>query len=171
MICPRCFTEMTRWAKMSGRRQGVALFVWTAAWLALTMPVRALPIYKFDGMSPQDQDEYLVALVQGAEKVLRADGRPEDAARVGQLFKTNADNAAPIGLTEFMADLAAARVADANTIAHEPHAQRLQVEHALIAMLKKHGVVLPRTIMTVMNDFRPKFPTNADRLGLPVIIH
>jgi hypothetical protein len=67
-------------------------------------------------------------------------------------------------------DIALAR-ADAKKIASEPNAQRVEVEHALIVTLKKQRIVLPQSIMTVMKDFRPKFPMKAEKPGLPVIIH
>lgn len=62
------------------------------------------------------------------------------------------------GLVELETDIALARVADAERAEKDHDAVRLHVEHALFVTLKKNGIVLPNTIMTVMKDFKPKFP-------------
>ncbi|HYM31911.1 MAG TPA: hypothetical protein VEU47_11455 [Candidatus Cybelea sp.] len=61
-------------------------------------------------------------------------------------------------MTEFERTLALARVADAENLAKDHNARRLEVEHAMLATLKKNGIVLPRSFMTVGNGFRPKSP-------------
>jgi hypothetical protein len=60
--------------------------------LVLSESLYAMEIQKFDKMAGPDQDEYIVILVQGSQKVLKEAGRPEDAAKVHKPFTTNDDN-------------------------------------------------------------------------------
>jgi hypothetical protein len=125
----------------------------------LVVPLQAMEIQQFDKMADKDQDEYVGELVIRAEKVLRDNGKRELASQVNKLFTTvNAGSQISLGMAEFTINLARARVADLRNIEKDPNTRRLEVEHALIVMLKSNGIVLPNTIMTVMDNWKPKFP-------------
>lgn len=127
--------------------------------LVFPSALRAMEIQQFDKMADADQDEYVADLVLGAQKVLRDEGRMELAEQVHKLFTTN-DPAGDvsIGMTHFEITLAKARVADLERIGKDPHARRLEVEDAMIVTLKKNGIQLPRTFLTVNNNFRARLP-------------
>jgi hypothetical protein len=121
--------------------------------------VQAMQIQQFDKMAQDDRADYVSALIQGAEKVLTTDGRAGDAAKVSKLFTTNApDGNVSIGMSDFMVDLAKARLADAKRAGQDPSARRLEVEDAMFVTLKKNGIQLPDSFFTIASNFNPKFP-------------
>jgi len=135
----------------------VAAFM--SAALFLPNMVQAMEIQQFDKMANQDEEEYIAELVQGAEKVLTDAGRPDQAAQVSKLFTTHLGNdQASVGLVEFNRNLARARVIDAQNIAKDPNAQRVEVEDAMFATLQKNGIELPDSFFTVLSNFHPKYP-------------
>jgi len=122
-------------------------------------PAQAMEVQQFDKMADKDQGEYVVQLIEGAQKVLRASGRADLAEKVARLFTTDdPESNISIGMTEFELLLARARVQDLQRIAKDPKAPRLEVEHAMILMLRKNDIEVPKTIMSVMDRFKPKFP-------------
>lgn len=130
-----------------------------SASILFSSAAQAMQIQQFDKMANQDQDEYVAELVLGAQKVLQDSGRPDLAQQVHTLFTTkDPQGDISVGMTEFEITLARARVADAANVTKDPNAARLEVEHAMIVMLKKNGVILPPSFMTVASNFQPKFP-------------
>ena len=124
-----------------------------------TSVAQATEIWKFDRMADQDQDEYVGDLVVGAQKVLRDAGKADDAEKVHHLFTDrDPESDISIGMGEFEISLAKARVADLQRVAKDRKALRIEVEHAVIVTLKHNDIVLPKSFMTVMNDFKAKFP-------------
>ena len=119
---------------------------------------QAMQIQQFDKMADADQDEYIVELVQGAQRVLNEAGRTADAQAVHKLYTTNAENGASIGMNDFMLALALARKSDADRAVKDPSATRLEVEHAMLLALKREGIVPPQSFMHVADEFRPKLP-------------
>jgi hypothetical protein len=61
-------------------------------------------------------------------------------------------------MVEFERNLALARVFDADRVLKNPDARRLEVEDAMFVTLKKNDIILPKSFMTVMKDFKPKNP-------------
>jgi hypothetical protein len=121
---------------------------------------QAMEIRQFDKMAVSDQGDYVQAQVDGAQKVLKADGKADLAAKVKHLFTTkDPGDAHTIGVVEFERNLALARAADADRAVKDPNAPRLEVEHAMFVTLKKNGVILPSAFMTVASNFKPKLPT------------
>jgi hypothetical protein len=130
-----------------------------SAAMLFTSAAQAMEIRQFDKMAQNDRADYVSALIQGAEKVLTDEGRPDLAAQVSHLFTTNdPGDQISIGMTEFIRNLARARVADAKRIANDPNARRLEVEDAMIVTLKKNGIELPPSFLTVASGFKPKLP-------------
>ena len=127
--------------------------------LLLASVAHAMEIEKFDKMAGQDQSEYIVVLIEGAQQVLIKEGKKELAAKVHALFTTTLPgDDAPIGTVEFESNLARARLADVRRLQKDPRATRLEVEDAMIATIEKNGIPLPDTFFTVASGFRPKYP-------------
>ena len=129
------------------------------ATMLLSCAAQAMEIEQFDKMAAQDQSEYIVVLIEGAQKVLIESGRKDLAAKVHKLFVTviPGDDAS-IGTVEFESNLARARLADVRRLQKDPRAERLEVEDAMAATLHKNSIELPDTFFTVASGFRPKLP-------------
>jgi hypothetical protein len=128
---------------------------------AMLLPnvAQAMEIRQFDKMADQDQADYVVALINGAEKILTGEGRPDLAAQVEHLFTTkNPGDADVIGMVEFERNLALLRVADAQNAQKNPKDPRIEVEDAMVVTLKKNHIELPNSFFTVNKNFKPKHP-------------
>ncbi len=125
--------------------------------LILSVSAHAMEIQKFDMMATSDQSEYIVVLIEGAQKVLIDEGKRDLEDKVHTLFtEVREGDKITTGMEEFETYLARVRVLDAERYAKDHNAQRLEVEHTMILTLKKNGIVLPRSFMTVGKDFKPK---------------
>jgi hypothetical protein len=130
-----------------------------SAFLLLTGAAHAMEIEKFDKMAGEDQGDYIVVLIEGAQQVLIKEGKKELAAKIHALFTTTLPgDDAPIGSVEFESNLARARAADVRRLQKDPRATRLEVEDAMAATIEKNGIPLPDTFFTVASGFRPKYP-------------
>ena len=132
--------------------------------LLLTSTVQAMEIRQFDKMAGPDQDEYIAELIQGAEKVLTDEGKPDLSAQVSKLFTTRLGNdQISVGMTEFSINLVRARLADAERAEQDPKAHRLEVEDAMLVTLKKNNIPLSRTFVqefrALNSNFQPKHPS------------
>ncbi|HEX3912703.1 MAG TPA: hypothetical protein VHW71_04285 [Steroidobacteraceae bacterium] len=124
-----------------------------------TSAAQAMEIRQFDKMAGLDQDEYTAELIQGAEKVLTDEGKPDLSARVSKLFTTRLGNdQISVGMTEFSINLARARLVDVQNVAKDSNAQRIEVEDAMGVTLNKNGIEVPDSFFTVLVSFRPKLP-------------
>jgi hypothetical protein len=142
---------------MTGLTKSLVTTFLSAAML-LTGAAQAMEIRQFDRMADQDQAEYVGLLVQGAERVLADEGKADVVQKVHQLFTTkDPASGLSMGMKQFEMNLAQARIVDADNALNDPKIPRLEVEHAMIRSLNQNGIVLPKTIMTVMKDFKPKF--------------
>jgi len=120
---------------------------------------QAMQIQQFDKMAGDDQDEYVAELIVGAQQVLKDAGKPDLAEQVHTLFTTvNVGSKISLGRGEFEMNLARARVADVKRIENDPNARRLEVEDAMIVTLRKNGIELPPSFLTVASNFKPTFP-------------
>ena len=130
-----------------------------SAVLLISATAQAMEIQKFDRMAVQDQSEYIVVLIEGAQKVLIASGKKDLAGKVHDLFtRTLPGDQSPVGVVMFERNLARARLADLRNLEKNPHAPRLEVEDAMAVTLKKNGIELPTSFYTVASSFRPKLP-------------
>lgn len=62
------------------------------------------------------------------------------------------------GVGEDAVSLLAFAFTDAQNVAKDPNAQRIEVEDAMGFTLKKNGIELPDSFYTVLSNFKPKFP-------------
>jgi len=123
---------------------------------------RAMQIQQFDKMADADQKAFIIALIQGAERVLTDEGRPDLSAQVSKLFTTNdPGDQISIGMTEFIRNLAIIRADDAKHAVDHPDDPRLEVEDAMFATLDKNYIPLPDSFFTVASNFKPKLPPPA----------
>jgi hypothetical protein len=123
-------------------------------------PAPAMEIEKFDRMAAQEQSDYIVVLIEGAQQVLVKDSKKDLADKVRVLF-TNIlpGDQSPVGVVEFESNLARARAADLRNLEKDPRAQRLEVEDAMAVTLKKNGIELPVSFYAIASGFRPKLPS------------
>jgi hypothetical protein len=133
-----------------------------------TSAAQAMEIQQFDKMAQDDRAEYVGLLIQGAEKILEANGNADQAGKVESLFRTNApDGNISIGMSQFMMDVAKARLADAQRALKDPSAHRLHVEDAMLVTLKKNTVPLSQGFISdfraINSSFRPKYPLSPGR--------
>jgi hypothetical protein len=129
----------------------------------LSSAAQAMEIQRFDKMAQDDRAEYVSQLISGAAKVLTGQGNADQAKNVEKLFATNApDGNASIGMSQFMLDVAKARLADAQRALKDPNAHRLEVEDAMLITLKKNNIPMPqdfiRDFRAINSNFRPKYP-------------
>ncbi len=94
---------------------------------------------------------------------MKDQGSADQAGKVESLFTTNApDGNTSIGMSQFMLDVAKARLADAQRALKDPNAHRLHVEDAMLVTLKKNNIPLSQDFISdfraANNNFRPKFP-------------
>lgn len=127
--------------------------------LLFTSAAQAMQIQQFDKMADSDQDEYVADLILGAQKVLRDSDKADLAEKVRRLF-TEKDPQANVstGMIQLDLSIAKARVVDLERIGKDLNAVRLEVEHAMIVVLKQSGITLPQSFMHVADKFRPKLP-------------
>ena len=129
----------------------------------LSGAAQAVEIRQFDKMATQDRSDYVASLVIGTQQVLTDEGRPDLADQIHKLFtETPVGDEASIGMTEFMRNLARARVADAERAAKDPNAHRLEVEDAMLVTLQKNNIppssAFVRDFRAINNNFQPKSP-------------
>lgn len=131
--------------------------------LSCAVATQAMVIEQYDKMASSDQKAYVLELIDGAQNVLRTSGRPDAAMEVARLFTTNAPQSnISIGMSQFSIAIAKARVADLERLKKNPKATRLEVEHAMIVVLKKNNIELPLAFMHAADKFRPKLPFKMD---------
>ena len=142
---------------MNGLNNFLAATFLSAAML-FTSAAQAMEIRQFDKMAAQDQGAFVGLLVQGAEQVLRDEGRADLAAQVYHLFTTTMPgDAHTIGSVEFELNLALVRVDDAENAQKNPNDPRVEVEDAMALTLHKNHIELPDSFFTVASNFKPKF--------------
>jgi hypothetical protein len=138
--------------------RGLTVLLTLAVMLSASV-AQAMDIQKFDTLAVADQSDYVVVLIEGAQKLLTDQGQNDLAAKVHKLFtEIPQGDDMPVGMTEFESNVARVRLADLERVAKDSNATRLEVEHAMIVTLKKNGIALPKSFMHVGDSFKPKHP-------------
>jgi len=123
---------------------------------------QAMPIQQFDKMADRDQADYLNVLIYGAQRGLIDEGKADLAVKVDKLFTdVPAGDKMSLGLNELESNLDRARVADIQRIQKNPEARQLEVEDAMIVTMRKNGIELPPSFLSVAKNFKPKVPPQA----------
>jgi hypothetical protein len=97
----------------------------TALFVAVLLSgaAQAMEIRQYDKMADQDQADYVQVLVDGAQKILKDEGRGDLAGKMDQLFtEIPAGDKISLGMTEFESNLTLARVADVKRVISNPNA-------------------------------------------------
>lgn len=148
---------------MNGLRKSL-LATFLSATALVAVGTHAMEIRQFDKMADQDQAGYITALVEGSQKILIEQGKPELAAQVHRLFmEIHSGDTMSVGLVEFENNLAILRVNDAKEVIKNPNAVRLEAEDAMIATLHANHIELPDSFYTVNKNFRPKLPPQKEK--------
>ena len=116
---------------------------------------QALEIWQYDRLAAQDQSRFVSGLVHGAMDILTKAGHADQARKVAHLFP-DPDRAAATPV--FKVALAQEREVDEKRAIEQPDATRLEVEDAMLELLKKNGITLPDSFYIVNRDFRARLP-------------
>ena len=143
---------------MNGFNKYLAATFLSAAMLLPSM-VQAIERRQYDKMATSDQAAYDRVLWEGAEQLLKDEGRPDLAAQVERLYTTILPgDRDPIGVVEFEINLAIVRADDAKNVLEHPNNPRSHVEDAMAITLENNHIPLPDSFFTVAKDFKPKHP-------------
>jgi len=129
--------------------------------LACSISAPAMPILIFAKMKKPDQATYIDNMVEGAAKILKDQGHPDESQKILDLF----GNATPDGgVNQFVLSLKAADSENRhNAINPNNRVKPLQVEDAMERMLKDHGILVPaKTLMAINQNFMPAPPKVQD---------
>jgi hypothetical protein len=119
----------------------------------------AMPIVQFDKLTISDQGDYLVLLLQGAQKILVDAGKGDQAVKLNKLFsEVLPGNQMSIGALQFEENLDRGRLFDVERYAKDHNARRLEVEDVMIVTLKKNDIAMPPEFVHVADKFVPKQP-------------
>ncbi len=116
-----------------------------------------MPILNFAKMKKPDQATYIDNMVEGAAKILKDQGHPDESQKLLDLF----GNATPDGgVNQFVLSLKAADAENRhNAINPNNRVKPLQVEDAMEHMLKDHDILIPaKTLMAINQNFMPAAP-------------
>jgi hypothetical protein len=129
------------------------------ALIALVGPgsASAMSIYLFSKMKNPDRATYLDNMVEGAAKMLRDQGHPDQSQKVLDLFGDAGPNG---GVSQFVTKLKDVDSENRrNAINPNNRKPVLQVEDALALMLKDNGVIVPvGYLLSVNRNFMPAAP-------------
>jgi hypothetical protein len=118
---------------------------------------RAMAILEFARMNLDDQATYVAALVEGSAKMLRADGHPDQAQKVIDLFKNSTKQGGVNQLAMKLKELHAEN--DHNAINPNNRAHVYDVEDAMAATLHENGIEVPvKYLETINRNFAPAYP-------------
>jgi hypothetical protein len=129
--------------------------------LACSTPAPAMTIYLFAKMRNPDQATYIDNMVEGASKILKGEGHPDQAQKILDLF---GDSSPAGGVNQFVLSLKATD-AENRKNAINPNNRRtvLQVEDAMELMLKDHDIIIPAKTLAALNqNFMPAAPKLQD---------
>ena len=118
---------------------------------------QAMSFHDFTRMNDDDDATYVTAMVEGAAKMLRAKGQPDQASKVVALFKDPSKQGGVNQLAMNMKELNALN--NRNAINPNNRAHVYEVEDAMELTLKDNGVIVPASyLLTINQDFRPVGP-------------
>lgn len=118
---------------------------------------RAISFHDFIRMNDDDDATYVTAMVEGAAKMLRANGQPDQARKVVAFFK---DSSKQGGVNQLAMNMKAMDgLNNRNAINPNNRAHVYEVEDAMELTLKDNGIIVPATYLLAINkDFHPVGP-------------
>jgi hypothetical protein len=127
--------------------------------MVLSGAAQALDIKDYFKMADQDQARFNQTLLDGAEKLLRDQGRSDVALRLDKLFtEIKAGDQISDGTNEYMANLEDMLKAEVKREAANPNRPSLQAERAFRDVAQDHGITLPPQFETIAASFRRQLP-------------
>jgi hypothetical protein len=125
-----------------------------------------MAIQDFAKMNDSDDATYVTALVEGAAKWLRTQGRPDLAQKTVDLFK---DATKRGGLNQLVVTMKLMNGQNnRNAINPNNRAHLLDVEDAMVRTLGDNGITVPLSYLkTVNKDFQPAGPPRAKVILMP----
>ena len=118
---------------------------------------RAMAILDFARMNLDDQATYVTSMVEGSAKMLRAQGHPDQAQQLVDLFKNSTRQG---GVNQLAINLKT--MAQANNVHATNPNNRIpdfEVEDAMALTLRDNNITVPATFLkTITRDFHPMFP-------------
>ena len=125
--------------------------------LLVSTNARAMAILDFAKLNDDDASTYVVSLVEGAAKMLRAHGQPDQAKKAVALFK---DPSKTGGVNQLALNLKTLNATNKrNAINPNNRIHAYDVEDAMALTLKDNGMIVPVSYLETINkDFRPIGP-------------
>jgi hypothetical protein len=132
--------------------------LWCAIFMAgaglFSGSAQAMTLDNFARLNVDDESTYVTMLVEGSAKMLREQGKPDQADKVVALFK---DSSKTGGVSQLATNLKTAYTTN-NMHATNPNNRvpDLQVEDAMARTLKENGFAVPVSyLLAIQKDFRP----------------
>jgi hypothetical protein len=119
--------------------------------------VQALSFHDFIRMNDDDDATYITAMVEGAAKLLRANGQPDQAREVVAFFK---DSSKQGGVNQLAMNMKAMDgLNNRHAINPNNRAHVYEVEDAMALTLKDKGIIVPASyLLTINQNFQPVGP-------------
>jgi hypothetical protein len=111
-----------------------------------------MKISEFDQMSEADRAAYVLLLIGETIDFYAKTASPDVAQRVHDLFTKKEGNGIPVGYQEFVNNL---QKYHDDSLKHPNQNPSIHIQHAMISTLQENGIEVPKTYITVGNDFKP----------------
>ena len=111
---------------------------------------RAMSFDDFHRMNDDDDATYVTNLVEGAAKMLRANGQPDQALKVVALFKDSSKQGGVNQLAMHIKDMYALN--NLHAINPNNRAHIYEVEDAMARTLKDNGIIVPVSYLLTINE-------------------
>ena len=131
---------------------------------------QALSFHDFIRMNDDDDATYVTAMVEGAAKMLRTNGEPDQALKLIAFFK---DAGKQGGVNQLAMNMKAMNgLNNRNAINPNNRAHVYEVEDAMALTLKNHGIIVPVGYLLAINqDFQPVGPPRSATPVDPYVPH
>jgi hypothetical protein len=125
---------------------------------------RAMSIHDFGRLNDDDEATYVTFMVEGAAKMFKAHGQPDQAEKTINLFKDSGKNG---GVSQFAFNLRTINALNnRNAINPNNRVPVYGVENAMEQTLKDAGIIVPVSyLLTIGKDFIPAGPPRLHILG------
>jgi hypothetical protein len=130
----------------------------------VSVNARAMTLENFGRMDDDDEATYVTLLVEASTQMLKAEGRPDQAAKALAFFKEPGRDG---GVQQFAAHLEAINGQNMrNQTNPNNRVPDLQVEDAMQKTLQAQGITVPaKYLLAAGKDFHPEGPPRQHILG------
>jgi hypothetical protein len=125
---------------------------------------QAMAILDFVKLNDDDEATYVTSLVEGASKMLKAQGQTNQAQKAVALFKNSTKQG---GVNQFALNLKTLNgLNNRNAINPNNRAHVYDVEDAMELTLKDYGIIVPTSyLLTINRNFQPSGPPRSHTPG------